>query len=109
MRSDNVFEDLGLTEPVLPKLLGELINYGNWRTYFTAGVEGGYARGPIPVACYSTTSRLAVIHTDFLKKGFIRQRLLPIMISFLLEVRLSEGKAGKMLVKRKEYIVKMAM
>ncbi|HET8574535.1 MAG TPA: redox-regulated ATPase YchF [Edaphocola sp.] len=97
------FEEYGLTEPGLNRLIRAAYNLLNLITYFTAGVQE--VRAWTIHNGWKAPQAAGVIHTDF-EKGFIKAEVIGFDDYIQLGGEVAAKEKGKLRIEGKEYLVK---
>src|SRR5690606_5762961 len=97
------FEEYGLTEPGLNRLIRAAYNLLNLITYFTAGVQE--VRAWTIHNGWKAPQAAGVIHTDF-EKGFIKAEVIGFDDYIQLGGETAAKEKGKLRIEGKEYLVK---
>jgi GTP-binding protein YchF len=97
------FEEYGLTEPGLNRLIRAAYNLLNLITYFTAGVQE--VRAWTIHNGWKAPQAAGVIHTDF-EKGFIKAEVIGFDDYIQLGGEAAAKEKGKLRIEGKEYLVK---
>lgn len=96
------WEEYGLTEPALNRLIRATYKLLNLYTYFTAGVQE--VRAWTINKGWKAPQAAGVIHTDF-EKGFIKAEVISYEDFITLGGELAAKEKGKLRIEGKEYVV----